>query len=188
MTDLTPITALGARAPARHAFGALTIAENAGLALASLALRRDAAQPAPLGLALPGPGAWQAGQGVAAFWTGPGQWMIEAEERAAEDFAAVLAGEAPGCSVTEQTDGWTAFEIVSDRGGAPIRALMEKLVNIDAAAFGPGSATRTGLHHMSVFLIRRAEDRLAVIGIRSLAGALWHALGETAGRLKGERT
>ncbi|MFC3568017.1 sarcosine oxidase subunit gamma [Paracoccus simplex] len=188
MTDLTPITALGARAPARHAFGALTITENAGLALASLALRQGAAEPAPLGLALPGPGAWRAGQGVGAFWTGPGQWMIEAEGRAAEDFAAALAVEAPGCSVTEQTDGWTVFEIVSDRGGAPIRALMEKLVNIDAAAFGSGSATRTGLHHMSVFLIRRAEDRLAVIGMRSLAAALWHTLEESAGRLKGERT
>ncbi|KGJ02633.1 hypothetical protein IT41_16850 [Paracoccus halophilus] len=40
----------------------------------------------------------------------------------------------------------------------------------------------TGLHHLSVFLIHRAEDRLAVIGMRSLAGALWHALCETLTR------
>lgn len=180
MTDLTPLTALGATAPAQRRAGALTITENSGLALASLSLRRDGARPSPFGLTLPEPGAWAAGHGVAAFWTGPGQWMIEADDRAESDFAADLAAAAPECRVTEQTDGWTAFELE----GPPeaIRALMEKLVNLDAAGFVPGSATRTGLHHMGVFLIRRAGNRLAVIGMRSYAGALWHALAETATR------
>ncbi|MGE3371445.1 MAG: sarcosine oxidase subunit gamma [Rhizobiaceae bacterium] len=185
MTDLTPITALGAAAPADHRLGRLRITENTQLALASLALHRGAMQPAPMGLNLPGPGYWAAGQGVAAFWSGPDQWMIETEGRAGEDFAVILAGEAPDCSVTEQTDGWAAFEIVSDAGGAPIRALMEKLVNLDAERFVPGSATRTNLHHMGVFLIRRAEDRLAIFGMRSFAGALWHVLAQTAERLEG---
>ena len=184
MTDLTPITALGASAPADQQIGALRISENADVALASLALRRAADKPVPMGLALPGPGKWTRGQGIAAFWTGPDQWMIEAEARAAEDFAAELVTHAPGCSVTEQTDAWTVFEIVSDHGDAPIRALMEKLVNIDAGSFGPGSATRTGLHHLSAFLIRRDEDRLAVMTMRSMAGDLWHVLEETAKRLK----
>ncbi len=182
MTDLTPITALGAATPADQRFGALRITENAGLALASLALRQGAAQPAPLGLALPGPGRWAEGQGIAAFWTGPGQWMVEASGRAAEDFAAVLAAGTPGCSVTDQTDGWAAFEIASDRGEAPIRALLERLANIDPDGFGPGSATRTLAHHMGVFLIRRAPDRLAVLGMRSMAGSLWHALATTLRR------
>lgn len=179
MTDLTPLTALGAQAPAQLCAGALTITENMGLALASLSLR-DAPAPIPFGLTLPGPGAWVGGGGVAAFWTGPGQWMIESEGRAESGFAAALAAEAPGCAITEQTDGWTAFEI--DGPPEAIRALLEKLVNIDAAGFAPGQATRTGLHHMGTFLIRRAEDRLAVIGMRSLAAALWHALTETAKR------
>lgn len=186
MTDLTPITALGGSAPAVHQFGPLRISENPDVALASLALRRGATRPTPMGLELPGPGQWVAGNGMAAFWTGPDQWMIEAEGRATEDFAAALAVEASGCSITEQTDAWTVFEIVSENGDAPIRALMEKLVNLDAGAFGPGSATRTGLHHMSAYVIRRADDRLAIIGMRSMAAALWHALDETAERLKGE--
>lgn len=196
MTDLTPITALGANAPVMQSFGSLRISENSDLALASLALRRNAAMPAPMGLELPGPGQWTGGQhaggqhaggqGLAAFWTGPDQWMVEAETRAAEDFAGELAAHAPGCSVTEQTDAWTVFEIVSDDGDAPIRALMEKLVNIDTGNFGPGNATRTGLHHMSVFLLRRAENHLAIMTMRSMAGDLWHVLDETAKRLKGE--
>jgi len=184
VSDLKPITALGGAVARAQSFGALSIVENSGLALASLALRRDAMQPAPMGLSLPGPGRWAAGREIAAFWTGPGQWMVEAEGRAEEDFAAALKPQAPGCSVTEQTDGWVAFEVSSVAGGMPIRRLMEKLVNVDAAGFGPGSATRTGLEHMSVFLIRRAEDRLAVIGMRTLAGALWHALETAAARLQ----
>lgn len=175
MTDLSPISALGGAAPRSVRHGSLSLSENAGVALASLALRKGAAVPLPFGIALPGPGLWASGQGVAAFWTGPGQWFVEAEGRAEEDFARDLAQHAPGCSVTEQTDGWVCFEIE----GPGIESVMAKLVNIDTAAFGPGCATRTGFEHMSVFVIRRATDRLAILGMRSSAGSLWHAL-ETA--------
>lgn len=181
MPDLTPLTALGDPAPRSVTHGALTLTETPGLALASLALRRGTAEPAPFGLALPGPGRRVAGRGMAAFWTGPGQWMLEAEARAETDFAAEVAAACPGCSVTEQTDGFVAFEIASADGAVPIGALLTKLVNLDAAAFAPGHAIRTGLEHMSVFVLRRDEGQLAVLGMRSAAGTLWHAL-ETAAR------
>lgn len=191
MSDLKPITALGADAPRSATFGALAIAENADLALASLALRRGAAKPAPMGVDLPGPGQWTPGA-VCAFWTGPDQWMIEAPGRAtqdfaakdfaAKDFAAELRDAAPGCSITEQTDGWTAFEITSSGGPAPLLALLERLIDLDLATLGPGAATRTVLEHLSVFVVRRAEERCAVIGARSSAGSLWRALTETAER------
>lgn len=181
MPDLTPLTALGGTAPRRVTHGALTLAENPGLALASLALRRGAVEPTPFGLALPGPGRRVAGQGVAAFWIGPGQWMLEAETLAEIDFAAEVAAACPECSVTELTDGFVAFEVASADGAVPILALLTKLVNLDAAAFAPGHATRTGLEHMSVFVLRRDEGQLAVLGMRSAAGTLWQAL-ETAAR------
>lgn len=183
MTDLVPMTALGDGTARVRQLGALTLRENSGLALASLSLRRDASTPAPFGFALPGPGRWMAGQGVAAFWIGPGQWMIEAEDRAGEDFARAVKAAAPDASVTEQTDGFAAIEIVSAAGAAPLCTLMEKLVNLNAGAFGSGSATRTGLEHMSVFVLRRAEDRLAILGMRSLAGSLWHAVERAARNL-----
>ncbi|PZQ48305.1 MAG: sarcosine oxidase subunit gamma [Rhodovulum sulfidophilum] len=181
MTDLVPETALGAAEPRVVTFGALTLTEDAGLALASLALRTGGTAPAPFGLALPGPGGWATGGGIAALWTGPGQWLVEAPGRAAEDFAAALSTEAPGASVTEQTDGWTAVEITSAAGPAPVEALLAKLVNVDLGGFGPGRARRTLLEHMGVLVIRRAPDRLAVLGTRSSAASLWHAL-ETAAR------
>ncbi len=184
MTDLAPMTALGATAVRSQAFAALTLREDDSVALASLALRRGAAQPAPFGLALPGPGQWSSGQGVAAFWTGPGQWMIEAGGRADGDLSKALRAEAPGCSVTDQTDGWVCFEVASTAGPAPIARLMEKLFNIDTSSFGPGTATRTVFDHMAVFVIRRADDRLAVLGMRSAAGTLSHALETAAARVQ----
>lgn len=183
MTDLTPFSALGAPAVRKMQQGALTLMENDGLALASLALRRGTEPPAPMGLPLPEPGCWSAAGGAEAFWTGPGQWMIAAEGLAVTDFAQVVKEQAPGCSVTEQTDGWVCFEVQSEAGTAPVHKLLEKLVNIDLAGFGPGKATRTVLDHMGVFVIRRADDRLAILGARSAAGSLWHAISVAAARL-----
>ncbi|WP_413203920.1 sarcosine oxidase subunit gamma [Rhodospirillum sp. A1_3_36] len=188
MSDLTPLTALGGAEPARLTLGALTLTENADLALASLALRRDSivgsGRPAPLGLDLPDPGGWVGLQGVGAFWTSPGQWMIEAEEAAGGDFAALVKTAAPDCSVTEQTDAWVAFEVTSSQGAGPLVGLLEKLANLDADLFGPGQATRTAIEHMSCYIIRRAEDRLAILGMRTLANSLWHTLTQAASRLQ----
>lgn len=179
MPDLKPTTALGAQTPRHVRHGSLRLEENWGLALASLSLRSGAMVPSPFDLTLPGPGKWVRQGSVSAFWVGQGQWMIEAEDRAETDFAAELAGLCPSCSITEQTDGFVAFEIYSEAGEAPIVALMQKLVNLDASAFEAGSATRTGMDHMSVFVIRRAPDRLAILGMRSAAESLWHGI-ETA--------
>nr|CAD6596620.1 sarcosine oxidase subunit gamma [Rhizobium sp. Khangiran2] len=176
MADLRPITALGLAQPKSLTVGSLSMTENPGLALASLALRRNAEAVCPFGLVLPEPGRWVEKDGVASFWIGPGQWMLEAQGKAEEDFSAELEQQCPGHSVTEQTDSFVAFEISSKAGAAPIIAVMTKLVNLDPRGFTPGSATRTGLAHMNVFAIRRADDRLAVLGMRSLAASLWHEL------------
>ena len=188
MSELRPISALGAFAPRRGVFGALRIEENADVALASLALRSGQPAPSPFDLMLPGPGGWRAndagGGAISAFWMGPEQWMIEAPGQAETDFARALSQAAPGCSVTEQTDGWAVFEIIAASDADALRRLLEKLVNIDFAAFAPGGATRTLLDHQSVFVIRRAEDRAAVAGMRSAAGSLWHALSAAAMRLE----
>jgi sarcosine oxidase subunit gamma len=177
------MTALGATAPRVASFGQLTLAEDVDVARASLALRKGAARPTPMGLTLPEPGGWVEAGALAAYWTGPDQWMIEAKGRALDDFAAELGAQAAGCSVTEQTDGFVSFEITSNSGPAPIERLLEKLVNVDLGTFAPGRATRTGFDHMAIFVIRRAENRAAVIGMRSAAGSLWHAIATAAARI-----
>jgi sarcosine oxidase subunit gamma len=178
------MTPLGLSAPQRCDVGPMILTETAPTALASLALRRGTAPPAPLGLALPGPGGWRAGAGIAAFWTGSDQWMIEGADQTGTDFAARLARAAPGCSVTDQTDGWARFELASAAGAGAgagmVEQAMARLVNLDPRRFGPESATRTLLHHLPVFVIRPADDRLAVLGPRSFAASLWRSLAQVA--------
>lgn len=180
-TPLAPLTALGGQEARSLRHGDLLLTEITDLALASLALGRGADRPQPLGLTLPEPGGWRAADRIAAFWTGPDQWMIEGPGLAESDFAAEIAAQCPDCPVTEQTDGFAVFEITAS-SGAGIEAVMAKLVNIDPTRFPAGSATRTGVEHMSVFVIRRAPDRLAILGMRSAAGTLWHALEKTVSR------
>ena len=96
---------------------------------------------------------------------------------------ALLVQEAPGCAITEQTDGFLAFDLEGPE--AAVLAVLEKLVNIDLRAFGPGYATRTGLHHMAVFVIRRGAGKVSFLGMRSAAGSLWHALASAAARQDG---
>ncbi|MER8627768.1 hypothetical protein NKH35_29610 [Mesorhizobium sp. M1143] len=121
---------------------------------------------------------------MAVFWTGPNQWMFEAPGSADEDFAANLKEAACGCSVTEQTGGWVAFEIVSVAGTKPIEALLAKLINIDLADFGPGRATRTVLENMTCVVIRRSATHVAVLGARSFAASLWYVLETAAKRIE----
>jgi sarcosine oxidase subunit gamma len=122
------------------------------------------------------------------FWAGPDQWMAVAEGRAETDFADELSTLCPLCSITEQTDGFVLFEISSEAGEVPIHALMSKLVNLDPTRLCAGSATRTGLEHMSVFVIRRSPAHLAVLGMRSAAASLWHALETAVSRLAEHRS
>ncbi|CAN0584236.1 unnamed protein product, partial [Ectocarpus sp. 12 AP-2014] len=182
VTDLVASTAFGGTDPMVETVGPLKLSERVDIGLSSLALRAGVARPSPFGLALPGPGEAAAGQSVRCFWAAPGQWMIEGQGRADEDFAAAVAAEAPGCSVTEQTDGWVIIDI--EGPAKALETLRERLINLPASALAPGKATRTLMHHMSVFVIRRSDDRLTVMGMRMLAGSLWHTLTETAGRLR----
>ncbi|AJE44843.1 sarcosine oxidase subunit gamma [Celeribacter indicus] len=184
MTDLTPITALGGTIARSETHGLLTLTERPDIALASLARRRNGEVPEPFGLTLPEAGKRIESGPIGIFWSARDQWMVEAEGRAEEDFAATLKVEVPGASVTEQTDGWAALDLGSADGAAPVHALLERLMNVDLSAFGPGSATRTGLEHMGVFVLRITEDRLRIWGMRSSYATLWHAVGQAARRLE----
>lgn len=174
--SLKPLSALGQEFLAVETIGPVTIAEEMDTALASLASRQGReAEVASLagqsGIPLPGPGQ-AAVQGLwGAFWVGPEMWMVEAPYATHEDIVAHLKpifGEA--ASITEQTDAWVRFEIVG-----PLQPLFERLCNLDLECFGPGSATRTVIEHLGVYAIRRAPDRMTVIGARSSAGSLHHA-------------
>lgn len=174
MTDLIPLTALGEARPRVFQIGDLLLEENTDLALASLYVGHAQPMPKPFGLELPDVGKMTAVDPVGAFWMGPGKWMVTADGKAAEDFAADLKRAVPDYAVTAQTDGFVILHL----SGPPhaLEALLSKLINLDPKALRPGCAVRTGLSHMTVFVLRQDEKRLALLGMRSFANSLWHRL------------
>jgi sarcosine oxidase subunit gamma len=178
--DLVATSALGGTEPRVDTVGPVTLRERPEWALASVAARLGQEEHCAAGLktllgeAAPGPGRTQAGGPFWAFWTGPDQWMIEAPHDSHEDLAAQLkAALGPTASVTEQTGGWCRFDIEGE-GVVPV---FERLCNADVRAMQDGAATRTVIEHLGCFLLCRTAGRhLSVIGPRSSAGSLHHAL------------
>ena len=183
MHDLAHLTALGASAPRVETIGGVRVAEVSDVALASLARRRaatgafDEAARALIGADLPGPGRSADGGEWTAHWTGPDQWLLEASFDAHEEIAREVK-EALGdaASVTEQTDGWARFDLFGD-----CLALLERLTPLDVEAMETGAVSRTVIEHLGCLLIcREAPGRWSVLGPRSAAGSLHHALTQAA--------
>lgn len=175
---LKPITPLGHDAPHSVTLGPVTITEVTDTALASVAARHGEAKAVAdiaetAGIPLPGPGKAGKAATYAAFWLSPEMWMVEAPFATHEDIVATLKphfGEA--ASITEQTDAWARFDVT----GADLPTMFERLCNFDLRTHGPGSATRTVIEHLGCYVVVRAEDHLSIIGPRSSAASVFHAL------------
>lgn len=182
MPDLTPLTPLGGTTPCRDRIGRITIAEACDWALASVTTRRGRAADvagrlaALIGTALPGAGAMVRCDDWRALWLAPESWLLAAPLATQHDIDATLRdalGDA--ASVTEQTDAWARFDITAP-DPATVTALLERLCNLPPARLAPGAATRTAFEHLGVIVLREAEDSLSILGARSSAGSLHHAL------------
>ncbi|WP_170548527.1 sarcosine oxidase subunit gamma [Ruegeria atlantica] len=178
MHDLVAITALGGTDPHVDTVGGVACTEVPGVALASVAARMGQEAKAATSLAklidapTPDIGRW-AGTTISAFWAGPDQWMIEAPFDTHEALAEqVKTATGDAASVTEQTDGWTRFDLNGDH----IPAVLELLCQLDLRKLDPGSAARCSIHHIGCFVLCRTPESFSFYGPRSSAGSLHHAL------------
>ena len=80
-------------------------------------------------------------------------------------------------SLTEQTDGWCRFSVE----GPGLDQLCSLICNINTRDFLPDVAVRTSIEHIGCFLLRFDANAMHVIGPRSYAESLHHAL-ETAAK------
>lgn len=182
MLKLKPITPLGADELRVDRFTGLMITEVTDRALVSLTARNDQADATRdkawtlFGIDLPDVGTSAMGNTHSAFWIGPESWMIDAPYEGNEDLARQVKHAMGDCaSVVEQTDGWCRFDL----GGVASNAVLERLCNADSTHMAEGAVTRTQIHHLGCFLWCR-EDGFAVIGPRSSAASLHHALMQAA--------
>lgn len=176
--DLKPITPLGRPEPIVETHGPVTLTENVGTALASVAARLGQEQATAdtlaefLGTAPPAPSHRVSGT-LSAFWTGPDQWMVEAPFDTHEDLASQLAPALRGkASATEQTDAWCRFDLE----GEDLHSVFELLCAVDTRTWSGGEVQRTSIDHLGCFLLCRDTGKYSVIGPRSSAGSLHHAL------------
>ena len=171
MDKLVPSTALGGDAPRIDTIGTITIAENANVALASVAARLGKESDCRKGMKLvlgstaPGPGKAQLNDPIAGFWTGPNQWMLGAPMATHEMFADQLK-ETFGyaASVTEQSGAWVVFDVTSDK----MADLCELLCNVPIREMEVGDVQRTQIHQLGCFLIKRKDgNHMRVLGPRA---------------------
>ncbi|MEP1768833.1 MAG: sarcosine oxidase subunit gamma [Sulfitobacter sp.] len=183
MHDLVMKTAMGGSRPSQDYIGTLAITENDGLALASVGARRGhedavADKLATLLGAVPAVGQAVLNDPEAGFWIGPDQWMIGAPRKThallADRMATLFGGQA---SVTDQSGAWVCFDVQ----GAGMADFCELLCAVPIRKMAAGAAQRTMIHHMNCFVIRRqASDHIRILGPRSSARSLHHALVSTA--------
>ena len=178
MPKLHAISPLGFATPHTEIVGAFSISEVTDRAMASVTARKDCGaavktilkkilqQPAPE------VGGYCAGE-IEAFWMGQSQWMLAADFDAHEDivnsFGCKFKGKA---SLTEQSDGWCRFAIT----GADPDRLCSLLCNIDMRGLTVGKASRTSIEHIGCFVLRVTDENIHIIGPRSSAASLHHAI------------
>lgn len=178
--DMQPITPLGGTVPRTDQHGPVTLHEVVNTALASFSSRLGSEAEAAKALQtftgvdkLPEAGQGMTGQTFGLLWLGPEQWMVLAPHDSHEDLATQLKGAAGDtASVTEQNDAWCRFDLT----GRGLAEVFERLCPVNLRACVGGEATRTAIDHLGCLLFVSSPQHVVVLGPRSSAGSLHHAL------------
>ncbi|MES2434305.1 MAG: sarcosine oxidase subunit gamma [Pseudomonadota bacterium] len=77
-------------------------------------------------------------------------------------------------AVTDQSGGWVSLSL---QGPLAVQALARYVpMDLRLGAFPVGMAARTPLYHMSMLLLRVAEDGFRLMLFRSMARTAWHEI------------
>lgn len=165
----------------------VVIAEQAGLGLATLAVRKgqDAKLKAMLrkvyGVALPSRSTMVQGKDVSFIGYGPGQWLAVSPAFGAEALATDLAARFEGlASISDQSGGRAVLRISGPRA----RDLLAKglAIDLDPRVFPPGSAATSTISHMGVQLWQGDDAQSFDLAIfRSVSESFWRWLTDCAG-------
>lgn len=176
--NLTSLTPLGHKEPLTIEVSGTRISEITDLSLASVTAR--AGQEAVvtglissfIGADAPSAGKWSGGT-VAAFWTGPDQVFIQAPFDDYEDMGALCGAHfGSAASSVELTDGWCRFAM----SGPHNKRILSLLCNVDMRSFDNHSAARSSIDHLGCFILCLSDEDVHIIGPRSSAASLHHAL------------
>ena len=162
------------------------LSERVGLGIATVAARKGqraalaAAVKAAYGVDLPEDSRVAAGEKVAFFGTGPGQWVALSETLKNETLAADLAVTIRGlASISDQSDGRVVVRIAGPRA----RDVLAKGLPIDLhpSVFRTGSAATSVINHIGA-QIWQVDDAptYEIAAFRGFAESFWHWLTDSA--------
>lgn len=164
----------------------VVVAEQAGLGLATLAVRKGqdaklkAAMRKAYGVALPTDSTFVQGKAVSFIGYGPGQWLAVSPTLENETLAADLVARLEGvASISDQSGGRAVLRISGPRA----RDLLAKglAIDLDPRAFPPGCAVTSTISHMGVQLWRGDDAQSYDIAIsRSVSESFWRWLTDCA--------
>jgi len=111
-------------------------------------------------------------------WPGPGVLVGDGPRTFVFSHAQILVmGAVPGkdmakvAAVTDQSDAWAVMEL----SGADVRDVLARITGIPlGAGFGPGSAARCQVAHMSGAVLCTGADTFQVMVFRSMGPTLVH--------------
>ncbi len=164
----------------KQTYNGLVVEELSGFEIVSIALVGGAEKAAAksiktfLGAALPKPSTWVSGKQGKTIWTSPNQYFLVAEtsnDRLDEEFAAQFEGQA---YFTLQTDGWACLEV----SGQAVYEVLERFIPLDIRKAPIGFAGRSTAHHMSVLILKTAENSFILLTPRSSSWTFLQALEE----------
>jgi heterotetrameric sarcosine oxidase gamma subunit len=119
----------------------------------------------PLGFGFPAVNSFAVSGAAKIVWSGREQALLIGA--ACPDMGAAAA-------VTDQSGGWVTLSL---NGAAAADALMRYVpMDLRLASFPVGMAARTPLYHMSMVLLRVAEDEFHLMLFRSMARTAWHEI------------
>jgi sarcosine oxidase subunit gamma len=154
----------------------LTVLERTGLGIATV-MARAGQVPAlgqRLGMALVDGPVRSAAEARAMLGTGPGTWLMIAEN-VAPDWAERIADDMAGlASVFDQSSGYAILRL----SGAEAAAVLRKGAFLDfhVDAFPPGSVAVAVIEHIGAILWRLDETVFEIVVFRSFASSFWHWL------------
>lgn len=119
----------------------------------------------PLGFGFPAVNSFIAKDGALMVWSGREQAMLIGVD--CPDFGKAAA-------VTDQAGAWVTLSL---SGAMAVEALARYVpMDLRLSAFAVGAAARTPLYHMSMILLREADDGFRVMVFRSMARTAWHEI------------
>tara|TARA_X000001036_G_scaffold401045_1_gene405836 strand:- start:1402 stop:1968 length:567 start_codon:yes stop_codon:yes gene_type:complete len=184
MDNIKQITPLGGNMPHSFDFEGFNILEVINCSLVVLCSRKDCETKLDklfkkkFNIGLPSIAKSSFSDNLILRWIRQNTWLIEEPYSEIDKLEKKIKDNIGNFgSVVNQSDEWCLFDLT----GPHCIKVLERLCNVDVERMAKGDISATRLEHLSCFIICKTEQvKYRIMGPRSAAGSLYHAIFTTA--------